>query len=76
MLANKYLLMAMSLASAVIAWGLTYDWAGNPGFSKYATTIVGVLSTVKFALNMYAPSAGQTVVPTGGSVVTHTVSNN
>ena len=71
MLANKWVLAAMSGLMSLISWGLTYNWSETSGKSATAAAIVGVLSTIKLVLNMIAPSANQTVTPTGNTLITH-----
>jgi len=70
MLTNKWVQFALSLVIALLGYLATVDWTTL--LPSKAGVIVSVIGVAKMILNALAPSANATVIPTGGSVITHT----
>ena len=71
MITNKYIVLALSVVSALIGWGMTYKWSSFGTSTGTAATILAVLSTLKVVINAIAPAPGAVVNPTGGTIITH-----
>lgn len=70
MLTNKWIQLAISLLIALDGWAVTFNWVSVTN-ATLAGAIVGVAGTAKMILNAIEPSAGQTVKPTGNTLITH-----
>jgi hypothetical protein len=70
MLTNKWMQFGLNIIIAIMGTIAAFDWTSVVSAST-AATIATVIALGKAVMNTLLPSAGQTITPTGGTIVTH-----
>lgn len=70
MMTNKWIQFGMNGLIVLFSWMAAADWTTLVSPSTGAI-IAGVIGLGKMALNTMLPAAGQTMAPTGGTIITH-----
>ena len=71
MLANKYISVALGLATVIVGYLATVDWATlAPSYAGSAVMAIGLLKAILGAVQ--PPASQATITSTGGSIITHT----